>query len=215
MDTLTTILGYVIYGAQAIAAAWGLYCVIVVWRRLSQARFRDEDEQNEFMEQVEQGLNSGDIASVRDMCENDGRVVPQLVWLALENLGLGYTKLRHVVADRFQRDVLSDIEHRLSWVLTVVKTAPMLGLFGTVGGMMGAFDALGTGDKIDPANLATNISLALVTTVIGLGVAIPLMVVVNMINVRIRKLEELVGLGLTQFFDILNPVLDNAYRAGA
>jgi hypothetical protein len=214
MDTLTTILGYVIYGAQATAAAWGLYCVIVVWRRLSHARFRDEDEQNEFMEQVEQGLNSGDFAGVRDMCEDDGRIVPQLVWLALENMGLGYTKLRHVVADRFQRDVLSDIEHRLSWVLTVVKTAPMLGLFGTVGGMMGAFDALGTGDKIDPANLATNISLALVTTVIGLGVAIPLMVVVNMINVRIRKMEELVGLGLTQFFDILKPVLDNAYRAG-
>jgi biopolymer transport protein ExbB len=215
METLTYILGIVIYAAQAITAAWGLFCVILVWRRLAQSRFRDEDEQNEFMAEVEQGLAAQNFDGVAEMCDGDSRVVPQLIYLAVANRNLGYTKLRHLVADRFQRDVLSDIEYRLSWVITVVKTAPMLGLFGTVGGMMGAFDSLGTGDKIDASNLASNISLALVTTVIGLAVAIPLMIVVNMINVRIKKLEELVGLGLTQFFDMLKPALERAYRKGA
>jgi len=210
MDTITVILGYVIYGAQAITALWGLFCLIMVWRQLSQGRFANEEEQTEFVAHVEHALSQGDFNTAAAICEDDDRVLPQLITLAIANRHLGYTKVRHLVADRFQRDVLSQIEYRLSWVLTVIKTAPMLGLFGTVGGMMGAFDSLGSGDKIDPSALASNISLALVTTVIGLAVAIPLMLAVNSINVRIRKLEELVGLGVTQFLDALKPALEAA-----
>jgi biopolymer transport protein ExbB/TolQ len=77
--------------------------------------------------------------------------------------------------------------------------------------MMGAFEELASGEKIDAANLAENISLALITTVIGLAIAIPLMLVVNAINVRVRKLEDLVGLGLTQFFEAFKPALER-YR---
>ncbi|MGE0608930.1 MAG: MotA/TolQ/ExbB proton channel family protein [Pirellulales bacterium] len=215
METLTEILGYVIYGAQALTAAWGLYCAIAVWRRVAQSRFRNEDEQSEFLAEIEQGLSQGNFDGVAAHCEDDSRVLPQLIGLAVANRNLGYAKIRQLVADRFQRDVLSEIEYRLSWVLTVTKTAPMLGLFGTVGGMMGAFRTLGGGDKIDAATLANNISLALVTTVIGLAVAIPLMVIVAALNVRIKKLEELVGLGLSQFLEMLKPALDRVYRRGA
>jgi biopolymer transport protein ExbB/TolQ len=140
--------------------------------------------------------------------------MPQLALLAMKNRNLGYEKVKHLVADRFGRDVLADLEHRLSWVNTVIKSAPMLGLFGTVGGMMGAFEELASGEKMDAANLAAQISVALITTVIGLAIAIPLMIVVNSINVRIRKLEDLVGLGLTQFFEVFKPVVERTGRGG-
>ena len=52
--------------------------------------------------------------------------------------------------DRFQRDVMSDLEYRLSWVSTVIKSAPMIGLFGTVFGMMGAFKTLGQLKVLNP-----------------------------------------------------------------
>jgi biopolymer transport protein ExbB len=214
MDIMTELLGLVIYGAQGITALYGVYCAIVVIRRISQARFRNEDAQNEFLVQLEQSLSAGDFQGAAQLCEGDSRVLPQLALLALNNLNLGYSKIRHLVADRFQRDLLTEIEHRLSWVGTVIKTAPMLGLFGTVGGMMGAFDELAAGDKIDPAGLASNISLALVTTVVGLAIAIPLMLVVATINVRVRKLEDQVGLGLTQFLEVFKAALERSPRGG-
>ncbi len=55
--------------------------------------------------------------------------------------------------DRYQRDVMSDLEYRLSWVGTVIKSAPMIGLFGTVFGMMGAFQTLATAETVEPAAL--------------------------------------------------------------
>ena len=77
--------------------------------------------------------------------------------------------------ERFQRDVLSDLEFRLSWVYTVIKSAPMVGLLGTVVGMIFAFQQVATappGGATAP-DLAEGIYQALVTTVGGLIVAIP------------------------------------------
>ena len=127
--------------------------------------------------------------------------------LAVVNSELGYSKIRTLVADRFQRDVLADLEYRLSWVYTVIKSAPMLGLFGTVIGMMGAFAKLGAFEKVDTTGLATNISFALVTTACGLAIAIPLVLATASINVRIRKLEDLVSSGMTRFLETFKSAL--------
>lgn len=207
ISSLMSILELVDYAALAGCALWGAFCVIVVWRRIQQQRFRSEESQAEFMDQVEDALAAGDFDAVIELCEDDGRAMPQLVNLAVSNRDLGYTHLRHFVADRFQRDILADLEYRLSWVQTCIKSAPMLGLFGTVLGMVGAFGKLASGDKVDATSLAGDISFALYTTAYGLAIAIPLIFAVAAINIRIRKLEDLVGLGLKRLFDALKPVL--------
>lgn len=212
LSTLTDIVGKMTYGALAVAALWGAFCIIVLWRRVAQIRFRSEDAQNEFLDQLDEQLAIGDLDGVAETCEPDRRAIPQLIYLALNNRDLGYSKLRHFVAERFQRDVLADIEHRLVWVATVIKTAPMLGLFGTVVGMMGAFAKLASSQKVEASNLANDISVALITTFCGLGIAIPLIICVAMVNVRVRKMEDLVGAGLTRFFDSLKPVMEKSWQ---
>jgi biopolymer transport protein ExbB/TolQ len=223
ISTITWLAGDVIYAAQAVIAIWGAFCVIIVWRRVASTRFRSEEEQEAFLERLEERLESGDFEGTAALCDADERAMPQLAILAVSNRRLGYAKVRTLVADRFQRDVLSDLEYRLSWVYTVIKLAPMLGLFGTVVGMTGAFRELARSDPqlggavtatsaaaadrsgapavTDAATLAENISLALLTTVYGLATAIPLVFCTASINVRIRKLEDLVGSGLTRFFE--------------
>ncbi len=101
--------------------------------------------------------------------------------------------------DRFQRDVMSDLEYRLSWVGTVIKSAPMIGLFGTVFGMMGAFKTLATNESVEPSLLASDINIALRTTACGLAIAIPLMLLTANVNIRIAKMEDLIGSGLARF----------------
>ncbi|NQU20983.1 MAG: MotA/TolQ/ExbB proton channel family protein, partial [Candidatus Nealsonbacteria bacterium] len=88
-----------------------------------------------------------------------------------------------------------------------IKTAPMVGLFGTVLGMMGAFAQLADPTKQpEPAALANNIMLALITTACGLAIAIPLVLSMASISVRIRKMEDLVGAGLARFFETFKAV---------
>ncbi len=130
--------------------------------------------------------------------------MPQMTALALENRQMGASRLRQFLVDRFQRDVLADLEFRLSWVQTVIKSAPMVGLLGTVMGMMGAFAKLATAENVAPDALAKDISFALVTTACGLAIAIPLVFCMASINVRIRKMEDLVAVGLERMFDIFH-----------
>ena len=85
----------------------------------------------------------------------------------------------------------------------------MVGLLGTVVGMMGAFGKLATADQVDPSVLAGNIMVALITTASGLAIAIPLTILLTYINIRIRKLEDMVGVGLTRFLPALKHVMDD------
>jgi biopolymer transport protein ExbB/TolQ len=199
--SLFDIISNATYGALAAAALWGIYCIVAVWTRVGQKRFKSEEEQDAFMDDVEQMLVAGDFEGTLGYCDGDPRAIPQMVELAVANRGLGLKRARQVMMDRFQRDVMSDLEYRLSWVGTVIKSAPMIGLFGTVFGMMGAFKTLATAETVEPSALAGDIQVALVTTASGLAIAIPLMILVATVNIRIAKMEDLVGAGLTRFFE--------------
>jgi len=207
ISPITKVAGIVIYVALGLVALWGAFCVILVWRRVAQSRFRNADEQSDFLDTLDQSLANGDFDAALQMCEGDERAMPQLATMAIANRDIGYSRLRTMITDHFQRDVLADLDYRLSWVYTVIKSAPMLGLFGTVIGMMGAFSKLASQNKVEPAMLASDISLALITTAAGLAIAIPLVLSTASINVRIRKMEDLAVSGLTRMFETLRSVL--------
>lgn len=203
MQTLYGILNNLVYGVLAVLALWGFFCAILVWRRVEQTRFADEDEQEEFLGELELAVENGNYGAVSELCEGDRRAMPQLALFAISNRHLGPDKLQRRIAERFQQDVLSDIEHRLSWVATSIKAAPMMGLLGTVMGMMGAFANLSSGDKVDTVKMASDIQFALITTAIGLSIAVPLIIATAKINIRIRKMEDLVGVGMSRLFEVL------------
>lgn len=208
MATLFNIIGMVVYVALGIVALWGGFNVVLAWRRVAQVRFRDELDQDEFLDELDRYLLNGQINQAIELCEDDRRAMSQLALLAIELREMDYGRLRRRLTERFQQDVLADLEHRLSWVATVIKSAPMIGLFGTVIGMMGAFADLSSGSKVDPAQMAENIMFALITTALGLAIAVPLLISNASINVRIRKMEDLVASGLARLLDTMKTVSD-------
>ena len=206
---LTSIFATSMYGALALIALWGAYCIVVIWARVAQKRFKNEAQQDAFLEAVEELLAKGDFEEASELCESDPRALPQLAYLAIENREIGYSQVKQLIVERFQRDVLADLDHRISWVNTVIKGAPMVGLLGTVTGMMGAFAKLASAAQVEASQMANDISLALITTALGLVIAIPLTFCLNSINIRIRKMEDLVAVGLTRFLGALREAIAN------
>ena len=203
MEQVFTILGNIIYLVIFLIALWGAFCVVMVWSRVRQKQFTNEEQQTLFLEALEDPLSKGDFDGAIEVCEGDRRATCQLSQLAIENRKIGFGKVKQLVADRFQRDVLQDLEYRLSWVYTVIKTAPMIGLLGTVLGMMAAFSKLADPNAtVEVSKLAMDIQFALITTALGLAIAIPLVLCTAYINVAIRKMEDLVSYGLNQFLEI-------------
>lgn len=200
-QTIWDWIGLACYISLALVALFGAFCCVLVWTRIGQKWFRTEDEQDAFLDSIEADLMSGNFAAVEDVCESDPRAIPMLINLGVKNKHLGYAKVKHLLSERFQRDVLAELENYVSWVIVVIKTAPMLGLFGTVTGMIGAFGILASAQSVEPTKLAKDINVALYTTAIGLSIAIPLVMTLNAVNNRIKHMEVLVGAGLTRFLE--------------
>ncbi|MGO3801589.1 MAG: MotA/TolQ/ExbB proton channel family protein [Fusobacterium sp.] len=85
---------------------------------------------------------------------------------------------------------ISLLEKRLYILGIIGYIAPMIGLLGTVTGMIHVFRNLATYGAGDPAVVANGISQALLTTAAGLSIAIPAIVVYNFLNKRIEQVEE-------------------------
>jgi biopolymer transport protein TolQ len=83
---------------------------------------------------------------------------------------------------------VTKLEMNMSWLATVASVSPFIGLFGTVWGIIDAFEGLGNAGSASLRAVAPGISEALVTTAIGLAAAIPAAIFYNVFGTRIEEL---------------------------
>jgi biopolymer transport protein ExbB len=115
----------------------------------------------------------------------EGSVQGELVKSALDVRGLD--------AERFEREVEESIMFQMRrldrnlWILdTSVTLGPLLGLLGTILGMIGSFDILGSSGTSDPMSVSGGIAHALIATACGLTIALVGVVALNYLNKRVR-----------------------------
>ena len=206
INALVDLMSNLIYPLQGIAAVYGLFLVILVFRRINQKRFRSEAAAEEFMSQIEENLETRQFDEIVALCDSPrywSKAVPQLILVAMANRNWPMNKLRQLLSETFEREVLSEMDYQISWVNTVVKTAPMLGLQGTVLGMIAAFGKIAAKQAtgVNPSSLAEDISFALITTAVGLMIAIPLVMCMASMQVRIGRLTDSVQHQIGKFLD--------------
>lgn len=83
-------------------------------------------------------------------------------------------------------EAITALERRLPWLATIAATSPFVGLFGTVMGVIDAFQGLGTAGAATLRAVAPGIAEALITTAAGLFVAVPAVIAYNQFAARIR-----------------------------
>ncbi len=89
-----------------------------------------------------------------------------------------------------ESDMLDQLEQPLTLLSTIGSMSPYIGLFGTVWGIMAAFQALGTMQQASIAAVAPGISEALITTALGLFAAIPAAIAYNRFTHQVSRLQN-------------------------
>ena len=90
--------------------------------------------------------------------------------------------------ERAVADQILEIEDKMGYLATAVSVCPFFGLFGTVWGVMMAFCGMASNSRADISAIAPGVSGALLTTVVGLLVAIPSLIGYNILTNSIRQL---------------------------
>ncbi|HMP72436.1 MAG TPA: MotA/TolQ/ExbB proton channel family protein [Kiritimatiellia bacterium] len=126
------------------------------------------------VEKVREAMEQGDVMKAMNHCESEPGPLANILTAAFSNVQEGYDVVQESVA------VAADLEgekllQRISYINVVANLAPMLGLLGTVQGMIHAFAVLGTqqAGAMQQSLLALNIAQALYTTAGGLISAVP------------------------------------------
>lgn len=141
---------------------------------------------DKFVAEIESEVVAGNLEGAKEICRNTRGPIASIFYQGLDRASQGGT------IDVVEKSVVSygsvqmgQLEKGLVWLSLFIALAPMLGFMGTVIGMIGAFDAIKAAGDISPGVVADGISVALLTTVAGLIVAIILQVFYNFITSKI------------------------------
>jgi biopolymer transport protein ExbB len=139
-------------------------------------------------EAFEADLNEKKFQEAFDLAKNDESMLGQMLAAGMQNLQQGYDKSMEAMGQAGEDENMK-LEHRLSFLSLVGSIAPMVGLLGTVDGMVASFQVIAMSDtQPKPSALAQGISMALITTLVGLVLAIPAIIAFNMMKNRLSRL---------------------------
>lgn len=140
------------------------------------------------------------------VAQSSSNPVARVIAHALQGyLAIGESETRvQEDALRFGSDIIEHLRLHLRPLEIIASLAPLLGLFGTVLGMIEAFRQLElAGSQVDPAILSGGIWEALLTTAVGLGVAIPTVAALGWFERSLERTGHEMGSALTQIYAAL------------
>jgi biopolymer transport protein ExbB len=147
------------------------------------------------VEAFEAHLNEKRYQEAYELAKNDESMLGQVLSAGLAKLSSGYEKAIAAMQE-VGEDENMKMEHRLSYIGLIGAVSTMVGLLGTVYGMVQSFDVLAVsgGAAPKPEKLAEGVSQALVTTLIGLFIAIPAIAIYTILKNRLSRLVFEVGM---------------------
>lgn len=155
---------------------------------------RDSIVPTSLVENFEAMLNEKRYQEAYELAKNDESFLGQVLSAGLAKLQSGYPQAIEAMQEVGEEESMK-LEHRLSYVALIGTLAPMIGLFGTVHGMVDSFRVIAAATtQPKPAQLAQGISKALITTLIGLLLAIPAIAIFGILKNRMSRLILEVGI---------------------
>jgi biopolymer transport protein ExbB len=162
--------------------------LIIIFERLWSLR-RKRLFRFDILDTIEQLLREHKIPEATTLCKRHDSTMTRLVLVALLNADRPKAEIKELIEDHGRQEV-PFLERYLTMLGTIASISPLLGLLGTVVGLLRVFEAISQeGGVTNAAILSAGIHNALITTVAGLCVAIPSLVAYNYFA---RRAESLV-----------------------
>lgn len=191
--------------------------VLAMWVVIDRAWHlrRDRIVKPEIVDVIDTLKSAGDIPLARSICERHPGPFSTIVRTALDSRDRPRGEIREIVEDRGRQEV-ARLERGLGLLETVAGIAPLLGLLGTVLGMIEVFDVVSRQGAGQARSLSGGISEALITTATGLTIGIPSLVAYNYFSGKAERLvldiEGHANRLVQKLLHLQRPVSDDAAR---
>ncbi|OQY59451.1 MAG: hypothetical protein B6245_06565 [Desulfobacteraceae bacterium 4572_88] len=173
---------------------WPILIIAVVAMLLSLERLfslgRIPTKTDKLMDRLRDLLSKGDVKGGQELCQkNPGIPTCNVLKAGLESVKASREVMENILEEAILKE-LPRLERFLSTLGVLAAIAPLLGLLGTVTGMIHTFQGITVFGTSDPRMMSGGISEALVTTQMGLAVAIPIMIAHHFFD---RRVEKIIG----------------------
>ena len=152
--------------------------------------------------EFEVALKQGGIEKAKELCRNTRGPVASIFYQGLLRYNDGLEEVEKSMIS-YGSVMNGNLTSGSSWITLFIALGPMLGFFGTVIGMIQAFDAIAAAGDISPTVVAGGMKVALITTVFGLLVAMILQIAYNFILNKIEGILNDMEESTISFMDIL------------
>ena len=153
--------------------------------------------------ELEVALNEGGIEKAKELCRNTRGPVASIFYQGLMRFNDGLDEVEKSMIS-YGSVMNGNLSSGTSWITLCIALGPNLGFFGTVIGMVQAFDSIAAAGDISPTIVAGGMKVALLTTVFGLITAMILQVAYNFILNKIEGILNDMEESTISFMDILN-----------
>ena len=168
-------LGDIIVGGGVIG--WVIILLSVISLALAIEHFvtvrRDKIVPPELIDEVEALFEEEEYQEALELCEAEPNFLTNILAAGLPKINAGFEAMEKSMDEVAEEETIK-LHQKIGWLSLIGNIAPMLGLFGTVYGMIQAFNEITRlGANVTPKDLSAGISTALITTLFGLFVAMP------------------------------------------
>jgi len=189
-------IGFIIIGCSIIAVALSI--------EFHMANNREKMMPEDLLADVEAALDGQNYEEAVALCEGSDCLMAKVLHAGLSKMGQGFDRMEQAMGEEADAQSTA-LYQKLGWINTLAGIAPMLGLYGTVQGMINCFHQIATSNNPTAQDLASGIFVALVTTFQGLTVAIPCLVIFTYFRGRLVKLMNALGLIMGEILDRFRP----------
>jgi len=138
-----------------------------------------------YMQQLQDLFRAGDYVGAYQFAKNNPSTATDVARITLSFVGDGQEATEYAMLDSLNK-VNAGIQTRINYLSVIGVCTPMIGLVGTVSGMMKAFKNMGTSGIGDPSGLAKSIGEVLIATASGLFIAIPAFIMFYLLRNRLQ-----------------------------
>lgn len=165
--------------------------------------FKNKIDPAAFINKLLELISRGNINSAIDLCNVSQAALPRIVRAGLEEYNKGQSQMQNAMELAAMKEI-PKIEKRTQYLSLVANIATLLGLLGTIFGLIDSFAAVSSADASQKAALlASGIAVAMNTTAFGLIVAIPTLIFYSMLNERTTAITDEINENTARVFQFL------------